>query len=316
MIYLVHATKNEVGLISGGEYGDQTGLEVVKQEFFEYEWEYIFRPVDKVMADRLAAKAEIIAANENIGYGQAERYTMYLEAKKLGWDFAAIEEPCATDCSQMIATLCISEGLNVSPYMYTGNEKGALSACGAFTMIKYTPGKTELKKADILLTTKRGHTAIITSTNEPSYIPKWVGEAYGVQFVPVYKKADENSGRAEWGTLGAGNLFDVCDADGDFYFIRIAGQYFGYIRRIFVLRKTPDYPGLVRSAVNVRQNAGSQYKKLGTLEKDTSVEICDTKKAANGSDWFYITYKDGWGFVSAKYVRGFKLDVKAEKIGG
>ena len=60
------------------------------------------------------------------------------------------------------------------------------------------------------------------------------------------------------------------------------------------------------SAVNVRQNAGAGYKKLGTLEKDEAVEICDTKKAANGADWYYITYKNGWGFASAKYIRALK----------
>lgn len=303
MIYLVNATKNEIGSVSGGSYGDQTGLEVVKQEFFEYEWEYVFRPEDSVLAERLAEKAEIIAANDFVGYDQKDRYSMYLEARNLKWDFAAVKKPCSTDCSQLIATLCISEGLSVSPFMFTGNEKGELSACGAFLLINYKDGKTELKKGDIVLTTKRGHTAIITSTDQPSVIPKWVGEAYGLQFIPVYKKADENSGRAEWGTLGVGNLFDVCDEDGDFYYIRIAGQYFGYIRKIFTLRKTPAYSGTVTSAVNIRINAGSGYQKIGVLEGGENVQICDTKNAANGAPWYYIIYKDGWGFASARYIQ-------------
>ena len=302
MARISHATKNEMGMISGGAYGDQTGVEVVIQDFFEYDWEYNFRPKNKTLADRLATNAEVIAKNDNIGYGQAERYTMYLEARKLNWDFAKIDKPCATDCSQMIATDCIAEGLNVSPYMYTGNEKGELMKTGAFEVIPYEMGM-RLERGDILLTTKRGHTCIVVDGSFPNHTPKWTGECYGAATVPVYKEPNEKSEKCSWPYLGTGNMFDVCDEKDDWYFIRIASVYFGWIKKQFVLRKTKYTTGVVTSDVYLRANAGANYKKLAVLKTGQELDICDVKKAANKADWYYISTEEyGFGFCSAKYV--------------
>lgn len=303
MTKIEHATKNEIGTLSGGLLGDQNSKEVMVEDFFEYDWTRVFRPKDPALADRLASKAEIIAKNDNVGYGQgSDRYTMYLAAKKLDWDFAAISEPCATDCSQMIATLCISEGLKVSPYMYTGNEEGVLDTTDAFVNLTYAEGM-ELKRGDILLSQKRGHTAIVVEGAFPSYAPKWVGEAYGLPFIPVYQDYTELSPRCGWPTLAAGNLFDVCDETTGWFFARIAGEYYGWVRREYVLRKTPYAKGKVASDVYVRTNPGAQYKKIGVLKSGTVVEICDEKLASNGAAWYYIKSVDGFGFSSAKYIR-------------
>lgn len=157
-----------------------------------------------------------------------------------------------------------------------------------------------LHVGDIIL--KDGHVVIIVEGSEIPY-EQWVGECYGLQFVPVYTKPDTNSARCSWPTLAAGNLFDVYGENGNFYFIRIAGEHFGYIQKAFVLRKTVKTTGNVTSAVHVRTNPGASYKSIGILEGGTKVEICDVKPASNGADWYYIRYKDGWGFSSAKYIK-------------
>lgn len=305
MTMIVHATKNEMGMISGGVPGDQTKTQVVKQEFFEYEWEYVFRPKDKEIAKKLVKNAEDIAANDNIGYSQGDRYSMYLRAKKLNWDFAAVTEPCYTDCSQLVASNCIAVGISVSPYMYTGNEKGALMATGYFDLITYKTGMT-LEPGDILLTTKRGHTATVVERTFPDTNPSWLGECYGVETAPVYSEPDESSDFCSWPILGTGNLFDVCDEKDDWYYIRIANVNFGWIKKQFVLRKTPWQTGIVKSGVTVRQNAGSSFKKLGTLNDKDKIEICDVKKASNGVNWYYIKYKKSFGFCSSKYITDVK----------
>lgn len=61
------------------------------------------------------------------------------------------------------------------------------------------------------------------------------------------------------------------------------------------------------SILNVRSWAGIEYpniKSIPYLKYGTTVEICDTVKAAGGSDWYYILI-DGriYGFVSADYIR-------------
>ena len=303
MAKLVHATKNEIGTVTGGMLGDQTGLEVMVQDFFEYGWTRVFRPKNPTVADKLARYAEIIAENDHIGYGQgSERYTMYLQAKALNWNFTAISTDCATDCSQLMATLCIACGMDVSPYMYTGNEEGCLDGTNQFNKLMYDYGM-DLKRGDILLTTTKGHTAIIVEGSFPDHIPKWVGEAYGAEFVPVYQSYTENSDRADWPTLGAGNLFDVCDETVNYWFIRIANEFYGWIRKEYCLRKTPYMTGVATSAVNVRKQPGSQYEKIGIIEGDQLVYICDEKPAPNGAKWYYIRYADGFGFVSAKYIK-------------
>ena len=304
MAKIVHATKNEMGTISGGQLGDQTGNEIVKQDFYEYEWEYVFRPKDAAIVDKAAGYAEIIAENNAYGYGQGanERYTMYLAAKAAKWDFKAVTTPCATDCSQLIATIMIACGINVSPYMYTGNEKGCLMGTGKFDEISYTKGMV-LQRGDVILTTKKGHTAIIVEGSFPSHTPKWTGECYGVVTATVYTEPSEKAAYSSWPVLGTGNLFNVCDEQDDWYFVRIADVHFGWIKKQYVLRKDAQATGKVTSAVNVRSNAGAGFKKLGTLKAGAVVEICDTKKAANGADWHYIKYNNGWGFVSAKYIK-------------
>lgn len=302
MAKIAHATKNEIGTITGGQLGDQTGLEVMVQDFFEYSWTKVFRPKNPTIADKLARFAELIAENDHVGYGQgSDRYTMYLQAKSLNWEFKAISTDCATDCSQMIATICIACGMEVSPYMYTGNEEGCLDGTGQFHKLFYEYGM-DLKRGDILLTQTKGHTAIVVEGSFPSHIPQWVGECYGKDYVPVwngYLQVD----RCDWPTLAAGNLFDVCDESSSHYYIRIAGEYYGWIRREYVLRKTPWKTGITTSAVNVRTQPGAQYKQIGWLEGGVEIPICDVKPAPNGADWYYIKWKDGFGFISAKYVK-------------
>lgn len=303
MTKIAHATKNEIGTITGGQLGDQTGLEVMVQDFFEYDWTWRFRPKNPTTADKLAKFAEQIAENDHVGYGQgSDRYTMYLEAKKLNWRFDLIEKPCATDCSQMMSCVCIACGMEVSPYMYTGNEYGCLSGTGEFDALPYEKG-IDLHRGDILLTTVKGHTAIVVEGSFPNHIPKWVGEAYGLPLIPVYQSIGTLDKLPEWPMLAAGNLFDVCDEILDYYFIRIAGEYFGWVEKRYVLRKTPASSGSVTSAVHIRTNPGANYKSIGILEKGATVQICDTKEAANGAAWYYVRYKDGFGFSSSKYIK-------------
>ena len=305
MVKIVHATNNEVGGVVHGIPGDQTKREVLKQDFFNYEWEYVFRAKDASLSEKIAAFAQIIAENDHIGYGQDDRYTMYLLAKELGWDFAAISEDCATDCSQLVASVLIASGVSVSPYMYTGNEKGVLQGTGRFVTVKYEHDM-KLLRGDIILTTKRGHTCIVVEGTFPDDTPKWVGECYGAEYVAVWTEPKENTKRCEWATLGTGNLFDVCDETASWLYIRIAGRYYGWIRRQFCLRKTVDHHGtVINGGVYVRANAGANFEQIGVLKEGETVSICDMKVGIDGNDWYYIKFGDGWGFCSGKYIREY-----------
>ena len=74
------------------------------------------------------------------------------------------------------------------------------------------------------------------------------------------------------------------------------------------LNKTPKYVGKVTATeLNVRSWAGKEnptIKKWPLLKKDNLVDVCDTIKAADGSNWHYIRIVGKYyGFVSATYIK-------------
>lgn len=297
MVKIVHARIDENGNIMGGKKGDQTGKEVVKQDFYDADWHTVYRPKEVAIAKQMAKGAEAIAKNDSFGYSQSDRYTGYDESRKVNFDFGKVTTPCAFDCSSMVMTLIRSAGIDIKRELFTWNMDAPIIATGCFDKIPYTKGMA-LKTGDIVL--KTGHVVIVVESDAYDI---WVGECYGVQFAPVYAQASPTGDRCTWPTLATGNLFEVIGESGDYYHIRIATTHYGYIRKQFVLRKTTAKTGTVTSSVYVRQNAGASYKAIGVLNAKQTVEICDTKKAANGADWYYIKFMDGYGFSSARYIK-------------
>ena len=299
MAKIVHARLNEKGQIMYGLPGDQTGEEVVKQDFYESAWHTVYRAKEPAIAKHMAKNAEAIAKNDAFGYGQDNRYSGFDESLKVNFDFSAVTTPCAFDCSSMIMTLLVAAGINVPKAFYTWNMHDYMIKTGQFEVIPYTKDMT-LKPGDIVL--KTGHVVIVVEGDDTDY-PEWVGECYGAQFVPVYADPEENDHRCSWPTLGTGNLFGVIGEDGAFYKIRIAEKHVGYILKQYVLRKTPLKTMKVIGDVYVRTNPGVNFRQIGVLHTGEEVVVCDTKKAANGADWYYIRFGDGYGFSSSKFIK-------------
>ena len=74
------------------------------------------------------------------------------------------------------------------------------------------------------------------------------------------------------------------------------------------LSQIPKWVGEVTaSSLNVRTWAGTEFpqiKSYPTLGKGNKVDVCDTVKAANGKDWYYIRIEGKiFGFVYAGYIR-------------
>lgn len=70
--------------------------------------------------------------------------------------------------------------------------------------------------------------------------------------------------------------------------------------RKFVGKVTAD-------VLNIRKGAGTGYKNLvsyPTLNKGNLVDVCDTVKASDGSDWYYIRIAGKYfGYASAKFIQ-------------
>lgn len=72
--------------------------------------------------------------------------------------------------------------------------------------------------------------------------------------------------------------------------------------------KTPKWVGVVTAALlNVRTWAGIENPNLKSypqLARGNKVDVCDTVKAKDGSDWYYIRIAGKvFGFVSASYIK-------------
>ena len=163
-VYIGHASIDERGKANSGVAGDQTGKEVYKRTWYSKPWHTVFRPKSATIAEKIAKAMEQACANDNIGYDQSQRTTLYTQAKAKGWDISKVTTKCETDCSALVSVCCNAAGVTVSKDMYTGNEAAVLKGTSKFTVYtasKYVNGSDYLKRGDILL--GNGHTAIVLS---------------------------------------------------------------------------------------------------------------------------------------------------------
>ena len=76
-------------------------------------------------------------------------------------------------------------------------------------------------------------------TGSPSKTPKWVGKVTASLLNVRTWAGVENPKIKSWPQLAKGNLVDVCDTvkakDGkDWYYVRIAGKYFGFVSATYI----------------------------------------------------------------------------------
>jgi len=168
-IKIGHARLDENNEARDGNAGDQTGREIVIQDWYNRTdgWTTVFRAKDNKIAEKIAKAMEQACANNNIGYDQGQRTTLYEKASILKWDLSKVKDKCECDCSSLVAVCVNAAGIKISKNMYTGNQKAVLSATGKFEVLtdsKYLTKANYLKRGDILLC--QGHTAIVVSNNK------------------------------------------------------------------------------------------------------------------------------------------------------
>lgn len=166
-VYIGHACIDERGKANSGKAGDQTLKEVYKRTWYSKPWHTVFRAKSPEIAEKIAKAMEQACANNNIGYDQYQRTTLFELAKAKKWNISKVDKKCETDCSALVAVCCNAAGVTVSKDMYTGNEKSVLKGTGKFNIFTdsvYTKSSSYLRRGDILLGT--GHTAIVLSDGE------------------------------------------------------------------------------------------------------------------------------------------------------
>ena len=97
------ASIGENGKATGGKKGDQTGREVKVAPYYDFgqNWVIRFRSISR---GKIAAEvAKALALNENIGYNQDDRTSLFSQCKKIGWNRKNISliKLCNCDCSEL-----------------------------------------------------------------------------------------------------------------------------------------------------------------------------------------------------------------------
>lgn len=255
MVKISNCGHDEHGRYAGGKAGDQTGTEYQIMNWYSRPWLCVLRFNDAKIATMIADMATKAAQNNLIGYDQGtsgnsnDRYSFWRHLKASNYDPAQITIACESDCSASTAAIVKGAGyrLNnaklkaVSIYLTTRNMRQALKNAGAkvLTDKKYLTSGDYLKAGDILLNDSHHVAIAVTSGSKnastaPSKNPKWIGKI-NKDNAPVRTWAGkDNSQLKSYPILNKGNLIDVCDtikskSGNDWYYIRIAGKYYGFI---------------------------------------------------------------------------------------
>lgn len=274
MVKISNCGHDEHGRYAGGKAGDQTGTEYQIMNWYSRPWLCVLRFNDAKIATMIADMATKAAQNNLIGYDQGtsgnsnDRYSFWRHLKASNYDPAQITIACESDCSASTAAIVKGAGyrLNnaklkaVSIYLTTRNMRQALKNAGAkvLTDKKYLTSGDYLKAGDILLNdshhvaiavtsgSKSSNTANNTTTTAnkstaPSKTPKFVGKVTASTLNVRTWAGTENAQLKSYPTLAKGNLVDVCDTvkakdKSNWYYIRIAGKYFGFVSTKYICK--------------------------------------------------------------------------------
>lgn len=98
--------------------GDQNGgREVSREKYYVHSkgW-YVIRAKDPVARERIAVAMERACDNDNIGYSQPTRNTLYNDVKPFGFDPARTTKKVNTDCSALVRVCVHFAGIPVGDF--------------------------------------------------------------------------------------------------------------------------------------------------------------------------------------------------------
>ena len=181
MVRIAQASKDERGLYTGGQAGDQTGSELNIRTWYSRPWDTVLRPIDAALGAKIASVAQIIVKSNRAGYDQYQRTSLYDQCAAIGWDIGRINQIalCECDCSSLIAVILGFCGISIPKTVYTGNLTAALMGTGKFLCLresKYLTGDQYLRKGDFVLNTAK-HVATVLDDGEKAVTAPFVAYA-------------------------------------------------------------------------------------------------------------------------------------------
>ena len=321
MAVLIGSARSSYGNTTPGD--QHSGLEVSTQNWYLHSkgW-YVLRAKDAAARERIAVAMERACANNNIGYSQPTRNTLYNDVKPYGFDPAKTTKKVNTDCSALVRVCVNFAGIVVGDFI-TSNEASVLMATGAFkkfTDDAHCKSSDYLLRGDLLVTRTKGHTVAVLSN----------GAKAGTDVTPVlYKLGDrilKNGMTGDdvkelqtmlisldydcgiWGADGefgdateqAVERFQAahgCTVDGD-----VGPETLAALRAAMEAAEAPvadaRYVRIVNGDCYVRTAPNTSAQKLGVAHRG---DILDYQGLQSADGWNLVIYSGQNGWVSGRY---------------
>lgn len=204
-IYIIHASINENGKITGGTPGDQTGKEVCVRKWYSKPWEYYIECIDEDLADMAAGIFEEVAESNICGYCQGDRLSLYKELVLCKGVVSKMKK-CSADCSSAVAAVYKFLGVPISSSCTTRNIRKALLDTGKFKEYSdplHTASDRYAQRGGLYL--KEGSHIVMARDNGEEYGKDTdaekssdhvrLGQQYAIDFTGVKIKVDGIVGR-------------------------------------------------------------------------------------------------------------------------
>ena len=142
------ASIGENGKATGGKKGDQTKKEVKVAPYYNFGQTWVIRFRNTRRGKKAGKAAKLLAKNDNIGYNQNDRVSLYNECIRIGWDISKISKirKCNCDCSELV--VCAANFAYGEAKLLSSHTTHSLpSICKTY--------KANFKRVDKVLKTKK-----------------------------------------------------------------------------------------------------------------------------------------------------------------
>ena len=166
LVRIGHASIDERGKAKNGKAGDNNGHEVyVKNWYLHPKGWVVLRCKDPEKREKIAEAMEKATKNNDIGYDQNQRDTLFNNVKNKGYDPSKTTKKVETDCSALVR-VCIAYAYekDIAGNIRTVSLPNTLVKTKEFeklTSKKYCKSSDYLLRGDILCTPVSGHTVVI-----------------------------------------------------------------------------------------------------------------------------------------------------------
>ena len=304
--------------------GDQNGgREVSTEKYYVHSkgW-VVLRAKDATAREKIAVAMERACANNDIGYDQSTRLTLFNNVKDFGFDPARTTKKVNTDCSALVRVCVHYAGIEVDNFI-TSNEVSKLMATGAFekfTDDAHCKSSDHLLRGDILDTRTKGHTVVVLNDGAKAHeevvsITYKLGDRIlkngmtgddvkelqtcliGLDYDCGAWGADGEFGDATEQAVEQFQHAHGCMVDGE-----VGPETLAALEKAMEEAEAPvkdaRYVQIVNGNCYVRTAPNTEGKKLGVAHRG---DILDYQGQISADGWHLVEYNGQNGWVSGKY---------------